>query len=113
MAVSFANLAEPLEVLANDERLAAALAALVREYQVKQLLVGLSEGEMANETRRFAQDIAQVLVLPLFFADETLTSAAAQTKRAWLAGKAKRRMALDHLAAAEILQQWLETEVRP
>lgn len=108
VAVSYGALAEPLLVLAYDDSLPSKLVELVDEYGVEQLLVGISDGAMALESKQFGEQLGRVLDLPVSFADETLSSQTAERKYASVASVARRKAALDHLAAAEILQQWLD-----
>ena len=73
LALAKAGLAEPLAVLANDEHFMAKIAKIAAEEEIDELVVGLSENEMAQETAQFARQLREELQLPLHFADETLS----------------------------------------
>ena len=108
LAVSFGSLAEPIGILTNDETFLPNLARVIAEYQVKQILVGLSEGVSAQKARRLGERIAEFTHLPVIYTDETLSTKIA-TRKLSQAGKKINQKALDHFAAAEFLQEWLET----
>ena len=106
-AISYGSLAEPLMILPNDAQLFANLNRLVNEHAAAQIVVGLSEAKMADQTRDFVAKWQTFLSLPIVFVDETLTSYQVQQ---YLrdAPAAKRRGPIDHYAAALILQTFLD-----
>jgi putative Holliday junction resolvase len=84
---------------------------LVEEHHVSELVVGLprslsgDEGPMAREVRAWALQLAETTGLPVHMVDERFTSREiAQLS----ASRRARRRRNDHLAAALILQQFLE-----
>lgn len=94
---------------------AARLAVLVRERDVRGLVLGLplnmdgSEGPRAQSTRAFARNLGGVIALPLLFWDErwtTLTAERQMIEADW--SRAKRAQHVDRLAAAVILQACLD-----
>lgn len=104
-----------LTVLANNPAVPAAVAALCREYQVEQILVGLPKnmnntmGPRAKWALEFADRVAAATGLPVAMEDERLTTAAAN--RVLLAAdlsRRKRRQNVDKLAATFILQSYLD-----
>lgn len=101
----------------------AALRQLQDEYTPKLLVVGLpmgSSGEMteqAHYNKRGAERIQQELDLPLVFRDESYSSQeATESLREMGMGRKKRRQkqkhSLDELAAARILQDYLDEQHR-
>lgn len=87
----------------------------VQEYGVTQLVVGLplnmngTEGERAKASRDFAQALTKNGAPPLLFWDERLSTVAAT--RVLLEAdlsRQKRKQVIDQLAAAYILQGWLD-----
>ncbi len=107
VAVSYASLAQPLEVLENDEHLIGRLGQLMAEHRVQEIVVGISENEMAAKTQEFVRRLRAVTPLPITFIDETLTS---HQVHEWLrdAPARKRRGPIDHFAAALILENYLQ-----
>ena len=106
-AVSMHTLADPLVVLSNNEQLFSNLIALCTENEVEQILVGISENEMAEKTKQFVLELKKHTQLPVVFYDETLSSHAVHTKLK-TAKKSKRSGDIDHFAAAEFLQNWID-----
>ncbi|HYO54512.1 Holliday junction resolvase RuvX [Archangium sp.] len=95
----------------------AALAELVREYEVERFVVGLplnmdgTEGPRAEATRRFVDALTQALGLPVELWDERLSTVAAQrTLLEADLSRAKRREVIDQMAAQFILQGWLDAQ---
>ncbi|HYD35248.1 MAG TPA: Holliday junction resolvase RuvX [Vitreimonas sp.] len=109
LAVSYGTLAEPLKIIPHDDRLFATLAQVIVAEGVEQIVVGMSENEMAEKTRGFVEQLKTQLSLPIFMTDETLSSKTTHTKQleAHLS-LSKRQQPIDHLAAAEFLQEWLD-----
>ncbi len=121
LALARTSLAEPLTILDNDSGLWAELWEICEREGVGRIVIGISEGTMAEQTRSFverlrgewrARSVARpepVAIPSIEFFDETLTTAAARAKLHSPAFKHSRRFAhLDHLAAASLLQEWLD-----
>lgn len=107
LAVSYASLAEPLMILDNDEQLFKNILQLIQNHHIKQIVIGLSENEMAEKTRRFALLLQEKTPLPIYFNDETLSSY--QVHQFLKLHRLKERQGpIDHLAAAVILQNFLD-----
>ena len=109
VAISFASLAQPLLILPNDANLLANIVKLIQEHHISEIVVGLSENQMAQKTKRFVKDLQTVTTLPITFIDETLTS---YQVHQWLrqAPVKKRRGPIDHFAAAVILENYLQAK---
>ena len=108
--------AQPLETLPNREsKTLAALAELAREREVGLFVIGLprhmsgEEGIKAAEARDFGARLGEITGLPVEFVDERLTTIAVQRMLSETAmSGAKKRAVTDKLAAALILQTWLD-----
>ena len=109
VAVSYASLAQPLTILPNDAHLIAAIMDLIDQHHIQQIVVGLSENEMAKKTQEFVRQLQLATSLPIIFIDETLTSFQVHE---WLktASAKKRREPIDHYAAAVILENFLHEQ---
>ncbi|MBD3279372.1 MAG: Holliday junction resolvase RuvX [Candidatus Pacebacteria bacterium] len=110
IAVSHASLAEPLKVIANDNQVFDRLVELCKQLQVEQVIVGLSENQMAAKTKAFVKQLAQVLPGELRpqLVDETLTSQEVRRRLQQQGIKYKKRQgSIDHYAAALILTDYL------
>lgn len=116
-----ATIASPLTTIRRTGRRAdlAAVAALVAEHHVDRLVVGWPlqpdgrEGPMARIVGALADALAAATGLPVEKWDERMTSKLAE--RALIAGGARRetrRQVVDKVAAALILQGWLDARSR-
>jgi putative Holliday junction resolvase len=113
------TIAQPLTALPAEPAasLAARLTELARQHEAASLVVGLPRemsggiGPAAKAARALAEDLRGASGLRVTLVDERLTSAAAE--RALIAGgatRARRRQLSDQVAAALILQSYLDRE---
>ena len=112
------SLATPYEVVARtgsrdeDHR---RIKAIVEEVEAEILVVGLplslegTEGTAAQGARQEAEAIGQTISVPIELHDERLTTVEAERilKEQGL-GAAERRNVVDKVAAAILLQAWME-----
>ncbi len=114
------TLASPFRVLEGKDRLCERIARIVQAESVEAVVVGLplnmdgTEGSQAKAVRKFAAQLAPCLKVPILFHDERLSSFSAEQKLADLDLTAsERRRHVDAIAAAEILQGFLEGKDKP
>jgi putative holliday junction resolvase len=109
--------AQGLETLErkNKKRDFAYLNRVLREYEVKEIVVGLplrmsgQEGTQSEKIRIFAAELEKKFGLPVHLWDERLTSAEAnRLLRDSELSIEKRAKAVDRMAAVLILQGWME-----
>lgn len=132
LAISRANLSEPFKVLkipqfedgvqestSSFELSPAAMAfvidelkSIIRVEKVEQLVVGVSEGKMAEASKEFAGKLKQAFELPVHLADETLSSETVSQKLRQIGKRSSsgKQSPIDHYAAAEILETFLELD---
>jgi len=91
------------------------LRRVIREYKVKEIVVGLplrmsgAEGTQAEKMQIFAEELRRHFKLPVHLFDERLTSAEAnRLLRETDLSIEKRGKAVDRMAAVLILQGWME-----
>jgi len=91
------------------------LAEIIDDRQVEILVIGLpytmdgNIGSQAKQVQKFARRVATVIKLPIEYVDERLTSYAAE--QMMLEAKisvCRNKATIDRIAAAVILQQWLD-----
>ena len=105
------TLCTPLPVIEPPE--ADAVAALVREREVERVVVGLpvhlsgEEGTQAALARAFAEELGEVIDVPVDTYDERLTSRMADVSRREGAGASR-----DSIAAAHLLEAYLMSLAR-
>ena len=109
--------AQGLETLQrrNKRHDLAALERVIREYEVREIVVGLplrmsgAEGMQSEKMQVFADDLRKRFRLPVHLWDERLTSAEAnRLLRETDLSIEKRAKAVDRMAAVLILQGWME-----
>ncbi len=111
-------IASPVETVPRDRRDLARLAAIVRENDAIEVLVGLprslsgGDGPAAQKVRRFAQKLARRIgPVPVRLVDERLTTVTAEAmlREQGRTGQDRRKV-VDMAAACLILQHALDTE---
>lgn len=98
----------------KHERLSGLIEA-INEYNPIEVVIGLPtgmsglEGPQAEEIRRFAGELAELIPVPITYWDERLTTFAADQALLASGHRAKRRKQLvDAVAASLILQSYLD-----
>ncbi len=115
-------LAHPVATLGIEDvdRFAAELKKIIEDKDVTRIVVGLpvnmdgSHGPAAAAAKAFAEMVAKRTGLPVETVDERLTSVDANARLAagGLKDWRKRKGKVDRVAAALILQEWLEKHAR-
>jgi len=112
--------AQGLETLQrrNKRQDLAALERVIRDYAVREIVVGLplrmsgAEGTQSEKMQLFAEELRKRFRLPVHLWDERLTSAEAnRLLRETELSIEKRAKAVDRMAAVLILQGWMEGRV--
>lgn len=111
--------AQPRETLARHggTRDIEAIAAVVRDVGADRIVLGLpldpegAEGPAARRARDFAAKLAAALHLPVELVDESFSTVEAEAVLlAADVSRARRKQVVDKLAAAVILQRWLDQQ---
>ena len=96
----------------------AALEKVIREYSVKEIVIGLplrmsgAEGTQSEKMQVFAEELRKRFRLPVHLWDERLTSAEAnRLLRETELSIEKRAKAVDRMAAILILQSWMQAKM--
>lgn len=112
LAVSEGFLAEPFKVIRykDDQVLYDEIKQIIKKEEIGKVLVGVSEGKMAKESKKFALDISLLSDVMVETYDETLTTHDAQklSMEAGISRKRRREME-DAYAAAIMLQNYLDS----
>jgi putative Holliday junction resolvase len=109
--------AGPVGFVARGPRDRDEFRTLIARYDVDRLVVGLPasmsgrEGPQAADVRAYAEELAAALALPITYWDERLTSTMAHRSLVDSgARRSKRREQIDAVAAAIMLQNYLDAE---
>lgn len=115
LALSEGKLAEPFKVIraVSSGDMVKKVIEVIKVEKVERVVVGISEGQMANETRNFLSAISNKLSTIKFeIFDETLTTQEAQALSRAAGIKRKRRKELeDAFAACVMLQSYIDNHV--
>ncbi len=110
------TIVSPLTVIQGQKELPKKIANIVKTENVEAVVLGLplnmdgSEGAQAKLVLKFAEQLKEHLDIPIHCQDERLSSFGAEDKLAcaeFSRGK-KRKKRIDAVAAAEILETFLE-----
>jgi len=111
------TVASPLRVLHGQKGLLRKIADIVKTEGIGAVVLGLplnmdnSCGSQAMLVMKFAEQMKEQLDIPVFFQDERLSSFSAEEKLAAVdLKKDKKQKYLDAVAAAEILEAFLEAK---
>jgi putative Holliday junction resolvase len=112
------RLASPLRVLERREaaRDFERLAAVVREQRATRVVVGLPRtlageiGPQARRVQRWTARLAPYLQVPIVYWDERYSTAEAYRRLASIGRPRRPRAPIDAVAAAVILQEYLDSE---
>jgi putative Holliday junction resolvase len=113
------TIASPYSVLHGQKDLIGQIGRVVASENIEAIVLGLplnmddSEGPQAKKVRAFAKELQAHVRVPVYFQDERLSSFGAEEKLEEIGlSKGKKRKRLDALAAAEILQAFLDQKTR-
>ena len=81
---------------------------IVDKEEIEKVVIGISEGEMAKETKKFGEKLEMDLKIPIVYQDETLSTKEAQRLSIEAGiGRKKRQKMEDAYSATLILQEYL------
>jgi putative Holliday junction resolvase len=113
------RIATPIDVVVRTQFDAdvRAMTVFVHKYEVAKLIVGLprnmdgTTGDQARSVIDYAEKLASVLNLPMQLWDERLSTVEATRRRNETGARGKKsRLAIDAVAAAVILQDYLDSQ---
>ncbi len=109
------TIASPLAVIEGQKDLTKKIAEVVRTENIEAIVLGLplnmddSRGFQAKKVLQFAEQLKNHLNIPIHFQDERLSSFAAEQSLASAEfTRKKKKKRLDAVAAAQILEAFLE-----
>lgn len=112
-SLATSRIAQPYKVIRYDSEreVLEKIAKILQKEDVEEIVLGVSEGKMGKESRKFGKKLTVQFNLPVHFQDETLTTHEAQELSLEAGIKRKKRKQLeDAYSATLILQSYLEAE---
>jgi len=113
LAIADSILAEPLKVIKYQliNKPIKEIIDVIKKEKVEKVVVGVSEGKMGAESKKFSQELRKNLKIRVETFDETLTTHDAQELSRNAGIKRTKRKALeDAYAAALMLQNYLDSD---
>jgi len=112
LALATTPIAEPYDVVRfkRQEEGLKRIVQVVQSTRISRLVVGISEGQMGEEARRFGEKLGEKLGVQVVFQDETLSTKEAEVLAIKAGIKRKKRRELsDAYSATLILQAYLDS----
>lgn len=109
LSIAETSLATPLPGIRNDDKTLSHLAALITQYGITHIVLGLPSGPIEPSVRAFASLLESNFNLPIILHDETLTSHDAKRKLVESGASRKKRQHDHSYAAVLILEDYLES----
>ena len=105
LAIFEGYLVEPRNIVKNE----AQIKRICQKHKIEKIIIGISEGKMANKTKIFGEKLKKITGLTIEYQDETLTSEEAKELMVKIGKPKKKRQKQGHsIAAALILQRYLD-----
>jgi putative Holliday junction resolvase len=114
------TIVSPLAVFSSEKDLAGRIFEIIKDEAISALVFGYplnmdgTAGQQAKIVQDFADELKKKVTVPIYFQDERLSTFGAQEKlRTAELTRKKKRKHLDAVAAAEILQAFLDSKNAP
>ncbi len=114
------TIASPLTVIEGSKTLLEKIVDIIKAENIEAVVLGLplnmddSQGPQAKIVFQFAEKLKLLIDVPIHFQDERLSSFSAEQKMASADfARKKKKKRLDAVAAAEILEAFLEQKNSP
>lgn len=108
LAVSVQGIISPLSVVPNDKNFINILNQEIKTHKIEQIYVGVSEGEVADLTKKFVKELEDMVQLPIETVEEAVSTIEAEA--IYKSNKRKKKnykKQIDSIAAAVILRRAL------
>ncbi len=113
LAISEGQLAEPYKQLKvkSSKSKVEEIKKICEKEGIEKIIIGISEGFMADQTLDFGYQLRKVTGIPVEFEDETLTSEEAKALMVKIGKPLKKRQKqIDAISASLILQNYLDRQ---
>lgn len=107
LAMAVSPIAMPYMVLRSD--FINRISMICNKEHIDKIVIGVSEGKMAEESKKFGRELKEKTNLPVEFSDETLTSQDAQRLSIEAGiGRKRRKSMEDAYSATLMLQNYID-----
>lgn len=111
IAIAISKIAEPITVLRyeDENKLVERIKEITQKELIEKIVVGVSEGQMAENSKTFGQKLSTETQIPVEFHDETLsTKDAIKLAIEGGLGRSKRKSLEDAFSATLMLQNYID-----
>jgi putative transcription antitermination factor YqgF len=74
LAVSIQGIIQPLTVIKNDSHFLDQLNQIISDYKIDKIFVGISEGLFALKTKKFVDELRNMVTLPIETVEEAVST---------------------------------------
>jgi len=106
LAIAIEKIIEPISGIKNDANVFKNIQSIISEYKIEKIFVGVSEGEFARATKKFVEELKNMLILPIETVEEAVSTIEAD--QIYLINKKKKKdykKTIDSIAAAVVLRR--------
>jgi len=106
LAISISGIIEPIKSIKNDNQVFSNLNKIIQEFRIEKIYIGISEGHFADVTKKFVEQLKNMLTLPIETVEEAVSTIEAE--QIFIANNNKRgklKKNVDSIAAAVILRR--------
>lgn len=74
IAISIQGVIQPLTTLKNSPQFFEKLQQIISDYKIDQIYVGISQGAIATQTKKFVNQLQNMLTLPISTVEEAVST---------------------------------------
>lgn len=106
LAISVNEIISPIEAVKNDKNIFNKIKEIISQYKIEKIFIGISEGKIADQTKKFISHLSSVLQLEIETIEESVSTIEAD--QIFKENKKKNKNyknLIDSIAAAVILRR--------
>lgn len=106
LAISVNEIISPIEAVKNDKNIFNKIKEIISQYKIEKIFIGISEGKIADQTKKFILHLSSVLQLEIETIEESVSTIEAD--QIFKENKKKNKNyknLIDSIAAAVILRR--------
>jgi len=106
LAISVQGIITPINPIENNDQKFSVLKEIINQYKIEKIFVGISEGEFAKVTKKFVDQLKNMLICDIETVEEAVSTI--EANQIFLANKKKKKdykKLIDSISAAVILQR--------
>lgn len=106
LAISVLGIITPINPIPNDDQKFSSLNNIVDQYKIEKIFVGISEGEFANVTKKFVDQLKNMVICDIETVEEAVSTIEAD--QIFLNNNKKKKnykKLIDSISAAVILRR--------